>query len=496
MNYKIVIPSLGRAKILKERTLETLSSVSKDKIFIFVIKEEFELYKNELPDYNIIIGVLGCLEQKKFISSYFQEDEILLFLDDDIRGFYKLNGDILKAIHFEELINYSLDMLDWYQADLLGIYPIKNPYFMHDRVREGLAFCIGQFQLLRNRKQIFEKAECKILEDYERSLKYYLKYKTIRLDNITLNANYGTLKGGYQTESQLRTQDLKEIELNKFMELFSEYCFIKNKKLGKDLYFKRQFSKTRKVVNMLWIDLGNNDIFNVAIRSWLSKGFSINLYTNNLSMIDNSNVNHIDYKEILDVPIDNILQFSDLFRYKLLYDKGGLFVDADMVLLNDFDFSNKDYIISSEHTFQSGAFKSILNFVPNIGILKFPKGSPFLAEVIEKIENKDKLSDDECDNMKIFRKVLKKKKYSELRKYIKNPMFSCGLPWWDCEEAYEDKSVYSVKYNVMPPTASMILKSSCCVHLWCNFSNNKKKIDFKNIPSGSLFAKLKTLYYP
>ncbi len=494
MNTKIVIPSLGRAKILKERTINLLKDHDKNNIYIFVIEDDYNEYKKELPDYNIIVGKLGCLEQKKFISNYFDEDEILLFLDDDIKSFYKKVGSKLQTISTGTMICEATNMMNKFKADLVGIYPAKNPFFMRGKVRQGLSFCIGQFQLLKNKKELFKESKYKILEDYERSILYFIHYKSIRLDNYSLDADYAKLLGGYQTESQVRTPVLKSQELSLFFETYKDYCFLKQKKNGKDIVFKSLYSKDPKVVQMLWIDKGKNDIFNLAIKSWIYHGYQVHLYTNNLNMVDDPNVIHIDYKTILDKPIEEILHFADLFRYKLLYSKGGLWADSDMVLINDYDFSKEECIISSEHTFKTGAFKSKSDYKPNIGILKFPIGSSFLYEVINTIENKTLNKVDECEFMKVFQKQLNKNKYIEMKKYIKKPIFSCPLPWWDFTEAYKDISVYSIKYGVMPPTKSMILETSCCLHLWNNFSNNKKKIDFKNCDFNSIYSILKNKY--
>jgi hypothetical protein len=131
-------------------------------------------------------------------------------------------------------------------AALCGIYPTKNPYFMRLKTRNGLSFCIGQYQAVYNKRHIFNTFEYKVLEDYERSLKYYLEYNVIRLDNYTLDADYNKLGGGWQTPSQFRNVELKENELEKFKSQYGDYCYIKTKKKGRDLVFKSSYSKESK----------------------------------------------------------------------------------------------------------------------------------------------------------------------------------------------------------------------------------------------------------
>ena len=495
MDYKIVIPSLSRVDILKERTLNMLDTITKSNIYIFIIGDEYDEYKKALPDYNIIIGPLGCAEQKRYISNYFEEGDKLLFLDDDIKGFYKKNGSYLKPIEPQVLFDHTFEMMDRYKAHLCGLYPAKNPFFMRMKMRKGLSFSIGQFQAVINHQHIYDTFEYRILEDYERSMRYFLDYKTIRLDYITIDADYNKLDGGWQSSSQKRHVELKEAELIRFQKQYSDYCYIKQKKQGRDIVFKSIYSKELKTVQMLWIDKGKNELFKLAIQSWIHHGYSVDLYTDNPTVVDIPGVNPIPYTDILDVDTDEILQFADLFRYKLLYEKGGLWADGDCVMVNDYNFATEKIIISSEHTFKSGAYKSKLDYKPNIGFLKFPPKDLFLKDLIDTIESTIVNPDDPNQFMKIFQKKLQSKAFSYLNKYVKEPIRFCPVPWWVAHEMYKDIGVFSVKYAVMAPTVSMALEQSTTIHMWNNFSYNKHKIDFEKAHPQSLYGILKKRFH-
>tara|TARA_R110000850_G_scaffold26021_1_gene74839 strand:- start:1415 stop:2200 length:786 start_codon:yes stop_codon:yes gene_type:complete len=237
MDYKIVIPSLSRIDIIKERTLKTLEkyNIPKEKIFIFVVEEESDAYTKELHgDYNIIIGKKGIAEQRSFISNYFDNTDYLITLDDDIKNIFELTytneKKILKPITcFTTLIAEVYSILLKEMTTCCGIYPVKNAYFMSPGYSTNLKFCIGQLRFFINNQEIESSRTFKLLEDYEITLKYYLEdTKIIRLNNICLDADYGKLPGGLSSIAN-RKYLAKAKEVDEFYTNFSVYCFVKDR---------------------------------------------------------------------------------------------------------------------------------------------------------------------------------------------------------------------------------------------------------------------------
>lgn len=70
------------------------------------------------------------------------------------------------------------------------------------------------------------------------------------------------------------------------------------------------------------------------------------------------------------------LSFSDWFRYKLLYNRGGWWVDTDAVLMPNATVPQGDYL------FWAGSSPAVNN-----GIMKVPAGSRFLWELCQFYEN-------------------------------------------------------------------------------------------------------------
>ena len=250
---KIVIPSLSRPEILKSRTLSTLEKykIPKKSIYIFVIEEQLDLYKNIIGnEYNIIVGVLGISEQRAFISNYFEEGERLVSMDDDIKKILELkmkdNKKYLEDIEdFNKLIQHAFRLIDLEKASCCGVYPTDNPYYMSFQYCNNLKFCIGQLRFFLNNKSIEASRRYKLLEDYETSLKYFLKdKKIIRLNNICLEAAYNCLRGGLNSITD-RSYETKKEEVYKFYEEYEMYCHIKDRETKSGMKIDIQFTRSK-----------------------------------------------------------------------------------------------------------------------------------------------------------------------------------------------------------------------------------------------------------
>jgi len=483
MNYSIAIPSHKRSDIIKDKVLTLLEkhSISKDKIFIFVEENEIEQYKLRLPEYNIIQGSKGIAGQREKISEYFEENHFIVSIDDDVCEIFDHSKPI---INLDIFIKDSFHLLLDNQFTLAGVYPINNEFFTKDTITTDLRFCIGQFKMFINKKQI-ERRHYNLLEDYENTIKHYCySGGVLRFNYITLKANYNSGKGGLK---EYRTTERKLYEVKKFVEQYPKYS--KSKKEGLEVNLNK--NPKRDIIKSLWIGSYLNNLSELSLMSWLRLDYSVELYIDTLNlpkyMDKYRKTGQLVFKSIKEImPYHlgaEILPYSDLFRYKLLHKTGGTWCDMDMVLLKRLPVD--DIIISSEHTFQSGAFKSKLTFVPNIGVLRFPKNDQFLENLIFKIEHTFKPAEF-CDNMNIFRKMLKKHEYFDR---VAPPNMYCAISWWNCKEIYYD-SEYKIKYDVKNQPNDELLSSAVGIHLWNNFTHNKHDIDFNMINPHSLYQRL------
>ena len=483
--YKIAIPSFKREKIIKDKTLTLLDkhNINKKDIYIFVEKTEIEKYKNELPNYNIVAGAKGIGKQRTAISNYFEDNQVIVSLDDDVEEILD-NGKPLANLHY--FIKDTINFLNAHHLTLAGIYPVNNNYFTKNTITIDNRFLIGQFKIFINKKHL-ENRSYELLEDYENSLKHAIwSGGVVRYNYITLKANYNSGKGGLK---EYRTLERKIDEVKKFSLEYKNYAG--TKKQGMEISIMK--NPIRKELTSLWIGKEFNKLSKLAVTSWLRLGYKVNLYINqnfklplDLKSFElNGQLNFCNANDILNTKkIKDILPFSDLWRYTYLYNYGGTWIDADMVLLKSLPDDN--IIISSEHTFQSGAYKSKESKICNIGVLRMPKGCSILKSIIDKINDKGLDNTEFCDNMKLFRTIINKSYY---KSFIVSPESYCAVPWWNCKELYYSIN-YSTKYAVDVTKQKWILANCVGLHFWNNFTFNKHSIDFTKIKIDSIYHRL------
>jgi glycosyl transferase-like sugar-binding protein len=110
-------------------------------------------------------------------------------------------------------------------------------------------------------------------------------------------------------------------------------------------------------VHMLWIGPRLSALERLSIASFLANGHEVRLYTYGDVEGIPPGTQHHDGREI--VPAAQVFTypsgfgkgsyagFSNLFRYKLLLDHGGIWCDCDVVCLQPFDFAS-EYVIARE----------------------------------------------------------------------------------------------------------------------------------------------------
>ena len=141
------------------------------------------------------------------------------------------------------------------------------------------------------------------------------------------------------------------------------------------------------VIQGLWIGPELSVMEQLSIASFLQNGHEYHLYV--YDAVKNVPARAVirDANEIL--PASRIFQykhqasyagFANFFRYKLLLERGGWWVDTDVVCLKPFDFAD-EYVFASEDDVIREAISS--------GIIKVPAGSEVMAYAWQVCDTKD-----------------------------------------------------------------------------------------------------------
>jgi hypothetical protein len=247
------------------------------------------------------------------------------------------------------------------------------------------------------------------------------------------------------------------------------------------------------IVQSLWVgnDLSRMEI--KSIQSFLDMGHIFHLYIyEDIGNIPNGVI--VKDASII-LPKEDVftmkglhLPFSDIFRYKLLYEKGNYWVDVDMICMRELDFEDP-FVFAGERTIQKGAYRNRHHkYLPNNAILKAPIKSDFYKELFEKSYNYQHChkNKDRIKYLRMMRKLIEKYDYN---KYVKSPKTFCHLDWWNAKEGFMDMKEFPSKYGVEGSTLLSFLSNEVyCIHFWRGLVRDKKKLDLNAIyPPNSLW---------
>lgn len=191
--FQLAIPSLGRSKTIMNQTLKCLESL-KEQITVFVIEEEYDDYRAVLPEHiDVVIGVKGIIEQRKFIHHYYEEGTNLVSIDDDITE--------IDCEDLHKFITQAFSDLVEHDAFLWGVYPVYNKFFRENKqhLSTGLSFIIGSFYGVRIRHD--DDLETTVStgekEDTERTLRYFIKDGCVlRYNQVGIKTKFFAANGG------------------------------------------------------------------------------------------------------------------------------------------------------------------------------------------------------------------------------------------------------------------------------------------------------------
>lgn len=232
------------------------------------------------------------------------------------------------------------------------------------------------------------------------------------------------------------------------------------------------------IIQSLWIGDRLSVMERLCISSFLRHGHTFHLYVyQNTAGIPSGTV-VLDGNQVL--PANRIFTyrehqtyagFANFFRYKLLLEKGGWFVDADTICVRPFHFRNK-YVFSSEAI---NGHQSV-----NLGAMKVPPGSAVMQYAWEACErmNPSELKWSQCGPTLLRAAV----EACSLQRYVKPSEVFCPLH-------------FSVWEKLLDPAARLSFDGQThAIHLWNELWRRSAQDKDASYPASCLYEQLKQRY--
>ena len=204
-NYAIAIPSYNRADTIADKTLTYLlnGGVSPSKITIFVAnKTQEKMYRSLVPTQmygDIVVGKIGIAKQRIFITHYYPVGAYVVSMDDDVEELMMLRGEKLATVRdVDGLFRKAYATMKRESRFIWGIYPVRNPFFMHNTISTDLKFIIGVTfgYINRGLKRLEPSPKAEGKEDYEQSILYFKEDGgVLRFNNITHKTKFNAQGG-------------------------------------------------------------------------------------------------------------------------------------------------------------------------------------------------------------------------------------------------------------------------------------------------------------
>jgi len=207
-------------------------------------------------------------------------------------------------------------------------------------------------------------------------------------------------------------------------------------------------------IQALWIGESLPRMQQLSILSFLAHGHDFHLYAYQPLKGIPAGTTVKDAREILDeqdifkysrgIAKGSYAAFANLFRLKLLLEKGGIWSDLDYICLKSFELKAK-YVFVSQHT-KEGVMKV------NNSILQAPANDSMLAECYSRSQsiNKKTLRWRQNGSDMLSQCI---DKYN-LHSFVKPPEFSAPINWWNW------KTLIQADIDFKLP------KESYAIHLW------------------------------
>lgn len=226
-------------------------------------------------------------------------------------------------------------------------------------------------------------------------------------------------------------------------------------------------------IQTLWIGEALTPMERLCLTSFLEHGHDVHLYTYAEVRNVPGGVVVRDAAEILPASRifryrehDSVAGFANFFRYKLLHERGGWWVDTDIICLRPFTFA-EEYVFAAEISYKQR--------IVNNCVLRAPAGSAILERAWRTCDARDPttLKWGETGPKLLTQLVTD----FALDRYIQPPEVFCPIPWSDWRKFVD------------PDARIKLPGKTHAVHLW-NEMWRRGGVDKNAIDGERLYARL------
>ena len=206
------------------------------------------------------------------------------------------------------------------------------------------------------------------------------------------------------------------------------------------------------IIQSLWIGESLSAMEKLCMASFLQNGHSFHLYVYEEIRGVPEGVILLDANEI--IPAERIFKykdynsyagFSNLFRYKLLFEKGNYWVDTDVVSLSHFQ-SDEEHVFAGERLQQPN------RMIAATSVIKAPEGSLVMEYCFRESDRQDpgSLKWGKTGPHLLTEAIAK----FGMRRCVADPPVFCPINWWEWDQ------IINVQAD------AVILEQAQSVHLW------------------------------
>lgn len=250
---------------------------------------------------------------------------------------------------------------------------------------------------------------------------------------------------------------------------------------------------SRPVIQSLWIGDRLSTMERLCITSFLEHGHPFHLYV---------------YDEVANVPTgavikdaieilprdmifrykehDSVSGFANLFRYKLLVERGSFWVDTDQICLAPFP-SEPEYVFSSQASRRPNRYSRPKPPLTNVGVLKAPAGSEIFGYCFDAASrlNTDDLKWGETGPNLMSEAV----KRFEMNDFVAHYRDYCPVAWWQYQRLIQPNSL-----GARVDKIQIARHKPLGIHLWNEMWRREGLDKDAEYPRSSIYEKLKGRY--